>query len=310
MAYSENRTMLHRWQTAWSLFVLLLSAGMLGCMRPEPNRETCQRIISLAPSTTEILFALGLGDRIVGVTRFCNYPDATRNIAKVGGYVDLNYEEIVSLRPDLTILLTSHHDAKVELEQLGIRTLSTPHETIADIHQTIQLIGRVCDRKDRADSLVAELTRRKLTVRRAVEDERAPCVLICVGRDTQSGQLSGMYIAGRHGLYDEMIELARGVNVYQDDAVAYPQVSAEGVLEMAPDVIVDIVSDTQSDATSRQEIVRQWNQLRTVPAVRNGRVHVVLGAHALHPGPRYVEFLEQLARLLHPDAFAEDAAYE
>jgi len=312
MACAEDKRIRRVGRQIRDIFPVLLLCSFVGCTHYEPDREHAQRIISLAPSTTEILFALGLGDRVVGVTRYCNYPPSTSEITRVGGYVDLNYEEIVLLRPDLTVLLTSHRDAKAELEQMGIRTLSTPHETIADIHQTIRMIGNACDRKDRAKSLLDELARRTQAVRDAVDGKQRPRVLICIGRDTQSGQMSGLYIAGRHGLYDEIIEMAGGVNAYQEEAVAYPQVSAEGVINMDPDVIIEIVSDVNPDADppTGTEIKQHWEQLRTIKAVREGQVHVVLGTHALHPGPRYVEFLEQVARLLHPDCFFENDVHD
>jgi iron complex transport system substrate-binding protein len=293
--------------TLWVRFFVLLLCACLGCAPAEPERGQAQRIISLAPSTTEILFALELGDCVVGVTRYCDYPASADKIAKVGGYVDPNYEEIVALKPDLTILLTSHRDAKAELQKLGLRTLSTPHETIGDIHEAIRLIGEACNRKKQADTLLDRLTRRTQTVQKAVQGEQRPRVLICIGRDTRSGRLSGMYMAGRHGFYDEIIQMAGGVNAYDNEPVAYPQVSAEGVLQMNPDVIVDLVSPMiDPGEKAREDIEKQWRQLRMVAAVRTGRVHAVVGIHALRPGPRYAEFLEQLARLLHPDAFPKD----
>jgi iron complex transport system substrate-binding protein len=262
----------------------------------------------MAPSTTETLFALGLGDRVVGVTRYCDYPAATSEIAKVGGYVDPNYEAIVALRPDLTILLTSHSDAKMELEQLGIRTLSTPHKTVEDVHEAIRLIGQACDAEDRAEALLEDLNRRTQAVQLAVEAQSRPRVLICIGRDTDSGELSGMYMAGRQGIFDEIIEMAGGTNAFADELAAYPQVSAEGVIQVNPDVIVDLVSHISPGAKTPEEIKGQWSRLRTVAAVGDGQVHVIEGNHALRPGPRYIQFLEQLARLLHPDSFAGDNA--
>jgi iron complex transport system substrate-binding protein len=271
------------------------------------EREPPERIISLAPSTTEILFALELGGRVVGVTRYCDYPSATAQIPKVGGYFDPNYEQLVALRPDLVILLTSHRDAKVELEKMRIRTLTTPHRGVDDVQEAIRLIGAACDRSKQAAALLAELSRRTRVVQRAVGGKQRPRVLVCIGRDTELGKLSGMYVAGRRGFYDEIIRMAGGVNACDDDQVAYPQVSAEGVIQMNPDVIIDLVSQIKPDSKPRAAIKRHWERLRVVKAVRAGQVHVVVGNHALRPGPRYVDFLEQLARVLHPDRFGRDS---
>jgi iron complex transport system substrate-binding protein len=269
-----------------------------------------ERIISMAPSTTETLFALGLGDRVVGVTRYCDYPAATAGVSKVGGYVDPSYEAIVSVRPDLVILLSSHREAKVELVKLGIGTLTVPHKTIADIDEAIRLIGKSCGAEDKADALLRELTGRSEAVRRAVEEKNRPSVLLCIGRDTDSGQLAAMYVAGREGFYDEIITMAGGANAYRDEQVPYPQLSAEGVIRLNPDVIVDLVSHINPGDKTPEEVKQQWSSLRTVTAVREGRVFVIVGHHALRPGPRYVEFAEQLVRLLHPESFAEGASDE
>jgi iron complex transport system substrate-binding protein len=286
--------------------VLLLLFGLLQSAMAEDPRSRPQRIVSMAPSTTEILFALGLGDRVVGVSSYCDCPAAAKQITKVGGLVDPNYEQIVALRPDLTVLVTSHRAAQVELEKLRIRTLTTPHQTIEDIHQAIRLIGAACGVKERADALLEGLASRATAVRRAVAGKRRRQVLICIGRDTGSGQLSGMYVAGRGGFYDEIIDLAGGVNAYQDKTVPYPQVSAESVLQMNPQVIVDLVSRVDPGRATPAEMKQHWRRLRPVSAVRDQQVHVLVGNHALRPGPRYIQFLEQMARLLHPDAFAQE----
>jgi iron complex transport system substrate-binding protein len=275
-----------------------------------PDADRPARIVSMAPSTTETLFALGLGDRVAGVTRYCDHPPAARKIARIGGYVDPSYEAIVSLNPDLVILLTSHREARPELAQMGIRTLTIPHKTIGDIHESIGLIGNACGAEDRAHALLAEFEERTARVRHAVQGLDRPLVLVCIGRDTGSGQLAGMYMAGHEGFYNEIIDLAGGVNACRDEQVPYPQLSAEGVIRLNPEVIVDLVSNMNPAEKSTAEIRKQWNRLRTVTAVRKERVHVIVGNHALRPGPRYVEFLKQLARLLHPGAFAGETPDE
>ncbi len=302
-----------------AIAAIMLSVWLIPLLHDDPSQPQKSpgaignrpaRIVSMAPSTTETLFALGLGDCVVGVTRYCDYPSGTAGITKVGGYVDPSYEAILSLRPDLVILLSSHREAKRELTKLSIGTLTVPHKTVADIHEAIRLIGQSCGAQDRANTLLGELNNRAEDVRRAVEGENPPRVLLCIGRDTSSGQLAAIYVAGREGFYDEIITAAGGVNAYRDEQVPYPQLSAEGIIGLNPDVIVDLVSHINPGEKTPEQIEEQWNQLRTVTAVREGRVHVVVGHHALRPGPRYVEFMEQLARLLHTDAFADGALDE
>lgn len=309
----------------WGLPVVLVLSGLIvwGAVRNDAQRRRSgmtgtrcpgdgypQRIVSLAPSITEILFSLQLGDRIVGVTRYCDYPASAKALPQVGGYVDPNYEAIVSLRPDLVILLTSHRDAKVELEKMGFRTLTTPQYTVNDVHEAIRLIGECCGVPEKAGPMLDSLATRTRAVRHAIEGKAAPRVLVCIGRDTASGKLAGMYIAGRNGLYDDIIEMAGGANAYRDEKVGYPQLSADGVLQLDPDVIIDLVTHITPGGETTEQIARQWDPLRPVKAVRNRRVHVIVGTHALRPGPRYIEFLEQVARLLHPEAFGKEPSHE
>lgn len=300
-------SLLSEWnRRAWTLLLILWLGAAAVRGESAQSGALPERIVSMAPSTTEILFALGAGDRVVGVTRYCDYPASVTQVAKVGGYVDPSYETIVALEPDLVILLDSHGAQRKELEKMGIATLSVPHETLEDIHESLRRIGAACGREREAAELLDDIAGRS----RALEDRLAgrerPSVLLCIGRDTESGQLAGMYVAGRHGYYDEIIRRAGGRNAYRDEAVAYPQVSAEGVIQLRPEVIVDLVNFETPAPETIEQIRGQWRQLRAVPAVREDRVHVVVGSHALRPGPRYIDFLEEMARLLHPEAFAGD----
>jgi iron complex transport system substrate-binding protein len=265
--------------------------------------EKGRRIISLAPSLTEILYTLDLGDRVKGVSDYCDYPPEVASKPKLGGLMDPGYEAMVALKPDLAILLTSHRDAKRELEKLGIPTLTVPHQTLRDIHESIRMIGEACGAEERAADLLELLDRRTSIVSSAVEGLQRPKVLISIGRDMKAGGLASFYTAGRNGFYDEIIGLAGGVNAYGDEKVPYPQLSAEGVIRLNPDVIIDLVSDMKPLGMGPEDVAAQWDRLRTVAAVRKGRVHVIEGYHALRPGPRYFLFLEQLARLLHPEIF-------
>ncbi len=267
---------------------------------------TPKRIVSLAPNITETLFALGLGDRVVGVSRFCDYPAEVKSIAQVGGFLDPSYEAIVGLEPDLVVLLTSHRDARRELEKMKLRVLVTPEETIAGIWESVRLIGETCGVPDEADRLLTQLTERTHAVEAATAGLSRPRVLVCIGRDMDTGTIASVYAAGKKTFYDEIIDAAGGINVLGDPSVPYPQLSAEGVIELNPDVIVDLINMIPPGGKTPDEIAHQWKTLPRVNAVTTGRVHVIVGSHALRPGPRYVQFLEEIARLLHPEAFEKE----
>lgn len=299
-----------RYRAVWLAAMLSVFGSAAPAAETVALASSPRRIISLAPSITEMVFALELGDRLVGVTRYCDYPPAAASIAKVGGYIDPSYEAIVALAPDLVILIASHRDAREQLEKLRLPTLSTPHQTIQDIHEAIRQIGKACGSAPAAEGLLSQFDRRTRAVRDAVRNQPRRRVLVCMGRDVGSGQLTGIYIAGRNGFYDQIIELAGGINAYTNTAIAIPQISAEGVIRLDPEVIVDLQSDMVSRKGKPGEAERQWSQLSMVAAVRDSRVHVLVGNQTLRPGPRYIDFLEQLARLLHPEGFPASVTHD
>jgi iron complex transport system substrate-binding protein len=285
-------------------FVLLsaLCAGIVIHADCDQQQKTAvvlpKRIVSLAPSVTEILFALGLGDRVVGVTRYCRYPPEAQQKTKVGGYVDPNYEELVRLRPDLTILLTAHSAARERLGHLGLHTLTVDNTCISGIINSILTIGNACgaaeQARKKADGITAEIER----IRSAVQGSVSPRVLISVDRSTDV--LGGMYIAGKRTFYNEMISIAGGVNAYSGPA-AYPSVSTEGVLQMDPQVIIDLVPGVDGKENGRNAILAQWQKAAGVEAVEAGRVYLFEHDYTVIPGPRFIELLKEMAEAIHPE---------
>jgi iron complex transport system substrate-binding protein len=262
----------------------------------------CRRIVSLAPSVTEILFELGLGDRLVGVTRYCRYPPEAQTKARVGGYVDPNYEGIVRLRPDLVILLTVHTAAGERLRHLGFATLTVDHTRIAGILTSIMTIGNACGAGKKAEALAGGISARMERIRNAAKGAGPPRVLISVDRTTDA--LSSVYIAGKNTCYDEMISIAGGVNAYAG-AAAYPAVSAEGILQMDPQVIIDLVPSLDGRKKTREKALTQWNMLAGVEAVTAGRVFIFEQDYAVIPGPRLIILLEDMARAIHPERYVK-----
>lgn len=287
-----------------SVLWLMLGAGIMmfssGVQGEEPDQGP-ERIVSLAPNATEILYTLGLGNRVVGVTRYCDYPTSATQKTKVGGYFDPSYETILTLKPDLVILVDSHDEAMERLESLGLKTLTIPHKTLDDIRQAVEILARRCGADEKARDLLEKMEQKERAIRQAVEGKKRPKVLICIGRDTKSKTLEGMYVAGQDGFYNRLIEAAGGVNAYRQNT-PFPQLSAESVIQLNPDVIIDLVSHFNPETNPTSKIEKQWSQLKTVRAVQEGRVHAIVSEYALRPGPRYVLFLEELARLLHPEA--------
>lgn len=252
------------------------------------------RIISLVPSVTEIIYALGGQDRLVGVTDFCDWPPEARQKPRVGGMLAPNLEIIVSLRPDL-VLATSEGNSREtfdQLERLGVPMFAVRAHRLSDVMTLIAQLGQLTGRQSAVGPLTEALSRRVRAVRDAVRPYPRPRVLYVLWPDP-------LIVPGREGFVTELIELAGGASVTAQEPAAYPRFSLEAVAARAPEVI--ILARHGGDGTP---IARaSWERLTTLPAVRTGRVYSVDGTYLHRYGPRVVEGLETLARLIHPEAF-------
>lgn len=271
-----------------------------GRVAPAPRSNDAQRIISMAPSVTETLFALGLGDRVIGVSRFCNYPPEAAQKPRIGGLFDPNFEAIVALRPDLLVLLEGSQQNRPAFDKLGLPTLTVCHQNIDGILASITTIGQACGVPQKAEALAADLEARIRRVQAKVAGRPQPRVMFAVERTLGTGKVQDVYVAGADGHLDRIIALAGGQNAYQG-TVRFPVVSSEGILKMNPEVIVDMVPRLLPGADP-QTIAADWQQLAQVDAVKHGRVFVLDDDYVSVPGPRFILFVEKLARLIHPEA--------
>ncbi len=286
--------------------ILLFLPGCTSDSRSPDSGQPATRIISLAPSITETLFTLGCGDKVVGVTDFCTYPEQARRLPKVGGYVDPNYEQILALEPDLVILMKEHAEVFTFLERNGIDYEKVDNHDIRSILESFRRVGERCGARERADSLVRAL--RTALDSTPVPHGPRPRVLFCVGRqDMGGGGVSRAFVAGRPTFYHELIRAAGGPNVSADSTRQYPMLSAESVMRLAPDIIIDAVASMRNLDTGR--IAADWEQLNTVPAVRDGMVFCLAGSHVTIPGPRIVLLLEQLDEVVSVWRTAHAARY-
>jgi iron complex transport system substrate-binding protein len=242
-----------------------------------------------------------LGDRVVGVTRFCRNPPEARSKRTVGGYYDPNYETILSLRPDVVIMLPEHEEQKRHVTRLGLRVLVLDHRGIDGILDSIATIGQACGAEEKAATLARDLRGRIERVQHKTNRLPRPRVIVSVGRNMGSGALRSVYLSGRQGFYNELIELAGGENAYQGSA-AFPVFSVEGIARLNPDVIIDLVTDLEEHGWERARILKEWETAFPVNAVRNGRVHVLGQDYVVVPGPRFILILEEIARIIHPEA--------
>ena len=261
----------------------------------------CSRIVSLSPNITETLFALGLGERTVSVTRFCRYPPEAREIAKVGGYLDPNYEAIAALRPDMVFLLPEHEAARTYLDEFDIRHRTVNNKTVSQILDAIQTIGTTCGADGRAEELATSIRSRMNAVRERAHGFPRPRVLISIGRSFGGGALEEVYVAGKNTSYDELISIAGGENAYEGPAIDYPVLSAEGIIRLDPDIIVELATGIDDRGLDEAAVIEDWKGLPGLEAVKRGKVYVITGDYAVIPGPRFILFLEELQAILHPE---------
>lgn len=258
---------------------------------------TPQRIVSLAPSITEILFALGVGDRVVGVSTYCDYPPEAAKIDRIGTFLQPNVERILAKRSDLVIGVPSPGNrAPVErLESLGLRVVIVDPERIAEIFASIRTIAAALGVPDRGERLVAQIQGEIDAVTARVAGAPRPRVMMFVGR-------SPFVAAGRGTYQDELIELARGTNLAAATDQTWPNVSLEFIVARAPEVIID-ASMGSEEATDRSSALAFWEVFPTVPAVRDRRIYGYRAYELLRPGPRVAQTLQTVARFIHPERF-------
>jgi iron complex transport system substrate-binding protein len=260
-----------------------------------------QRIVSLAPSITEILFALGVGDRVVGVSTYCDYPPEATKIDRIGNFLQPNVEGILAKRPDLVIGVPSPGNrAPVEqLETLGARVLIVNPERVTEIFAAIRTIAEAVGVPQRGEQLVARIQSEIDAVTSRLGAAPRPRVLMLVGRTP--------FVAAGSGTYqDELVALAGGDNLAAAIGERWPNISLELIVARAPEVIID-ASMGSEEASDRAGAVAFWDDFPTIPAVRAHRIYGYKAYELLRPGPRLAQTLERVARFIHPERFPPPA---
>jgi iron complex transport system substrate-binding protein len=316
--YMEGRMKTRLWYLLTLLTVLVLSTGVFtACKTSEPEGEQVttievtdmtgrvvildripERIVSLAPSNTEILFSLGLGDKIVGVSDYCNYPEAALEKPKVGGFSTSDVEKIVATEPDL-VLVTDMHVAEIlpALEQLGQTVVVIDPRSLDEVLDSFVLIGKITGTSSKAAEIVEDLEKRindikdktlKLTV-----DEKLRVFyvmwhdpLMTVGNDTR---------------IHELIETAGGINIYAD-TIGYPMVELETLVEANPQVIIAGTAMGEG-ADAPFQFAKTETRLESSEARQNDRIYEINTDLIGRPTERMIDSLEQIAAMIHPDLF-------
>jgi iron complex transport system substrate-binding protein len=272
------------------IIVAALASFGQGASGPYPRR-----IVSLAPSVTETLFALGFGHRLVGVTSDCDYPAEARKLPKIGAFMTPSLEAVVAKRPDLVIGVRGAADPVKtrEMERLGLKVTLISLASVSDILTSIKRMARLLGSPETGDQLAHKITLQLDAVKKRVASAPRRSTLLVVG-------LRPLITVGGNNYIDELITLAGGENIAGNAAQPWLNLPDEYVVAKAPQVIIEAGMGSERGPSGKH-----WADLKSIPAVKERRVYAYRSDKILRPGPRIGEGLEEIARLVHPECFVE-----
>lgn len=254
-----------------------------------------KRIISLAPNITEILFSLGLDEEIVGVSIHCNFPKKAKSKVRVGSYINIDFERIISLKPDLIIAtgVGNTRDMVERLGKLGFPTYVVFPKNFNDILQSIGHIGKVVNREKEAMKIIDGMKKRRQKVIELTQGLPRTRVFLQIGE-------APIVTVGKGSFADDLIRLAGGENIAGREKGMYPRLGMEEILKRSPEVILISSMNPKGDY---RRVIQEWVRWKMIPAVKNGCIHLIDSDLIDRPSPRIIDGLEEMARVLHPERF-------
>lgn len=267
----------------------ILMAGLL-------SAEQELRIVSHLPSLTEICYALGLGENVVGVSDFSSFPPDVINKPKIGGLINSNYEAVLALRPTLVLLGMGMKEHEAKYKQLGIRTLFTKNHSIKDIYNTISEIGKATNREQKALQLLDNLKAGLASIEKQYANRQKIRTLLVVGH--APGDLGALFIASKESYYDELLNVVGGVNCFGKEFSAYPNISKEVIIQKNPECILvfNPAGDDSLENLKKERAI--WQKLGKIDAVKNGNLFLLTDDCFSKPGPRMLKAARLMAEAL------------
>ena len=275
------------------ILLFLLFVSFLCVSSLHAGEYKIDRIVSLQPNITEILFSINLDNEIVGVTDFCDWPKQAREKTRVGSYVNPNLESILALKPDV-VIGEKNINKKIlrHLKHLGIKTHVVSFENLQQLDQTILDLGNLTQRQGEARMLQKQLNLGLQPVH--VDHKRSVRALLIIGRKP-------LFAVGVNNYMHELIERAGAVNVASDAVSQFPQFNVEALITRQPEVIIDLSMGSESSDSNRREAMEFWKGFSSIPAVQQGRVYFLNSDLILRPGPRLVDGYKQLQKAFYPE---------
>jgi iron complex transport system substrate-binding protein len=266
--------------------------------RERPSAGPPQRIVSIVPAVTEILFAIGAGPNVVAVSSFDTWPPEVKGLTTVGGLLDPDIERILRLRPDLVVVYGSTPEVREKLERAGVATFPYVMGGLDNLMGTIRRLGQAVGRAEEAEKVAAGLEARFDAIRARVAGRKRPRTLLVFGREP--GALRAIDASGGRGFLADIVSLAGGENVLAAEKREAVRISTEAILGAAPDIVIDLHYGRTMSAGQIDRERAAWHTLPALPAVRDGRVALLVGDEFVVPGPRLADAAEAIADVLHP----------
>jgi len=258
-----------------------------------------RRIISLVPALTEMVYAIGAGDRMIAVSSYDQEPAAVRQLPRVGALLDPDVERIIAMRADLVLLYGSQTDLMTQLKRSSIPFYEYRHGGLAAVTGTIRALGQRLSRAAAAEQVASEIERRLATLRRRTAGRLKPRTLLVFTRERRS--LRNIYASGGRGFLHDMLEAAGATNVLADIAAESVQASSELILARAPEVILELRAEDIPAPSAVSAEIESWRTLASIPAVKHHRIYFLPGRSYVVPGPKIAESAEGIAGVLHPN---------
>jgi len=292
-------------KAALSLALLALLCLLAGCRQGQQQarvEQRPQRIVSLSPSVTEILYGIGAWPQVIAVSQFCTYPDDVKNKPRVNGWDKTNLEQVMALKPDFVIGVDAQEPfLRDKLTGLGVRSLFVKSQTLADIMASMKEIGRGTGHEQEATELAAKTQGEIDAVRKAVGGRPHPRVLCVV--DRVPGTIRDLYTATKGSYLDELISIAGGQSISPEAEHGYGKINKEAVLTLNPEVIIDMVQGSKGNFG--EDPVAVWNELAEIRAVREKRIYSMSDPSVIHPSQFVGQTAKVFAKALHPESFPD-----
>ncbi len=281
------------------IIVLLLAAFfVLSCSKSakaeaEKSDLPCQRIVSTAPSITETLFDLGLGDKVVGVTENCHYPEEVKSKSKIGKAFSISSEAVVALKPDVVFVLSAYGELASKMKAAGMKTVILDQTSVQGFVDSIDVVAESCGIEEKGKDFKAKF---EPYLKKTEKEGEKRKILILVGRDYENSSIKDAYAVGDDRFLNEIINLCGAENAYSGK-MSYPKLQLEGILSLDPDIVIDII--TASDLTPEKLafIEKSWAGL-DIKAVKNGKVFIRTEDFWSLPGPRFVKIIEEIKSII------------